>query len=176
MIPFFVLPNDPEKPVELSLKLVHSVCDEICIPLENDFNLTLAPDHSNSDADALIGDYLKQVSRNNGYKGLKIKAAGIDEATKRLVITASSENAVFESTDIFIEQSSNNFRFPKPEIEYSDDKKEVVFYITYQEFLDKHKLLGQDITMTLVNNNRAVEMTTSLTNKVPDVTIKKKLK
>jgi len=177
VIPILLTLKDPSKPVKLALKLNHALCDEICIPLENNFELTIDHNKQYNENDSLINKFLAQVSRKNGYKGLNIDEAGIDEKNSKLIIKISNKDA-FISPDIFIEQSSKNYRFPKAEIFYSEDKKKAAFYIPFEELIDDNKLVGKDITITLVENangtKKAVELKTTVTNVIPEVPFKKK--
>jgi len=177
VIPILLTLKDPSKPVILDLKLNHAVCDEICIPLENDFKLTIDHNKQYAENDGLINKFLAQVSRKNGYKSLKIENIGVDEENKKLVVLVSNSNG-FVSPDVFIEQTSKNFRFPKAEVIFSEDKTKAAFYIPFEELIDDNKLVGKDITITLVETNKdskkAVELKATVTNVIPEVTFKKK--
>lgn len=177
VIPILFTLKDSSKPAKLVMKLNHAVCDEICIPLENNFELTIDHNKQYSENDTLINKFLAQVPRKNGYKGLEIGNLGIDEKSKNLFVIVSNKEA-FVKPDVFVEQSSDNFRFPKAEIIFSEDKKKAAFYIPFEEFLDDQKLIGKEITLTLVEDKngtkRAVELKTTVTNTPPEVSFKKK--
>ena len=147
--------EDPEEPAHINMAVNYAVCAEICIFLNTTFNLDISPTTSaEPDIQALLEKSLMQLPKTNGENGLRIDDIIVTEET--LEVHATSLNQPFNSPDLFIEVSEN-FRFPKPEATFSNDKKSVVFHVLFETLVADKTLSGNDAILTLTDGKRAVE-------------------
>lgn len=150
--------EDGDKDVTLKAASNHMVCEEICIPLQDEFTLTIPANHSDDAMHAIIKEARKQLPRKNGYKGVSINSASING--DKLTITAYNKKGFSDESDIFIEQEGDNFRFLKYEnAALSDDKTTITYTIPVEALLEDSSLAGKLITLTLVDGKISIEHT-----------------
>ncbi len=153
VLPVEVTADNPDKPVFARITVNYSVCDEICVFLTDDFELLVKVGDADKDNHTLISKFADKVPAENGTSGLTIGDISLKDEELEIEISAGEP---LEKPDIFIE-GSTNFRFPKPEILYSEDRKKAVARIKYEVLLEGEKLKGQELKLTLINGAQAVE-------------------
>jgi DsbC/DsbD-like thiol-disulfide interchange protein len=79
ILPLRIRAEDPEKPVDLSLKLDAGICSTQCVPIQVRLSLSLMPGHS---ADALA------LARLNGFRGRVPVPSALGSADPLAIISA----------------------------------------------------------------------------------------
>ncbi len=153
LFPLTVELENPEQPAKLSLSLDIMVCNEICVPQSLALELE---DLSPSTQAGLIDLALKKVPATENLPSLKIETAVL--GPEGLVITAYAQNG-FDKTDVFVDAGDFPLTAP-PEIELTGDSiRTAILKIKVPEGVDNlaKELEGRDVSVTLINRNRAVE-------------------
>jgi DsbC/DsbD-like thiol-disulfide interchange protein len=149
---------DPSKPATLNLRMDYAVCEKICVPAAGAASLVLPPSKAASARAAALVGGLPAVTPLGGADPLavvKLQPAGKAETFRINVRLPGAEDA-----DLFVEAPSPwVFDAAAP---VRGPGGMAVFTVTA---IDKDKspdCRGVEITMTLVQGNRAVETTTWL--------------
>lgn len=163
ILPVIITPENPSKPIKLNVMADYATCEEICIFLRSEFLLDILPEQSDQKNEQLIDKFLAKIPKTNGADGLNIEKTEI--VKNKLQVTASN-SWPFSSPDVFIE-GSKNFRFPRAEVSFSENRKKAKFLIPYETLLGTAELAGENLTVTLKDGSYAVEKNIT----VPPVTI-----
>lgn len=147
---------DETKPVYLGLDVKWAICDEICI-FENDaLSLLLKPNSESEENLGLINEYSKQVPVNIEEND----SVSLSEFSVGKVIKfhfKSLNEPFYEGVDLFIYEESENFKFLKPKIKFSGDKKEVEIEVGYESLLDGVDIYKTKLEFTLANKSNSVQ-------------------
>jgi len=155
IIPVIITPEDPTKEVKINTIAQYAICDEVCIFLSSNFSLDVQPETIDSKNEELIEKYLYYVPAETGTNGLSIDDVFL--YPKSLEIYVSSLEHPFKSPDLFVEELSANFRFPKAKISFYDNSSRAIFRINYEVLLKDKQLAGNNVILTLKDGNYAVE-------------------
>ncbi|MCF6777219.1 thioredoxin family protein [Thiotrichales bacterium 19X7-9] len=162
---------EPKKKAEVALTLNYILCRiDACIPAKTKLSLTLLP------GDAVISPkanqiqvFLDKVPKLDYLPSLKLHSVELTKGQKgipELLITTSSLDA-FVAPEIFIEGPNDLFfNAPKLYRKLSDSKFQFVSQIYHNSNMDqapKVSPLSQKVTITLVDQNSALEKTMLIT-------------
>jgi len=146
VFPIIIEREDDSKPVHINFTINYAICDELCIFLNNDFELDISPEqYKNTKFSKKIEKYI-EPKINFEIKKLEINDERI------LEIKLKSDSHKFQDPDLFLE-AGDDFRFPKAEIFLSGDSKTAIFNVPFEKLLDSHNLEGNEITLTLVDKS-----------------------
>jgi len=154
VVPITVEITDINKPIQLNPKINYAACSEICLFFNEDFPISLKANEQDNTHHSLIQKFWKQIPTLNGTEGLHINRISHLNGNK-LVIDIASANEL-KQPDIFVDAGAD-FRFPKPAISIKKDKNHATLTFTYEKLVQSINLEDFPLTLTLVNNYRAVE-------------------
>jgi len=144
---------DPDAPVRLRLKLGYQICAEICIPVAAELALDLPPGPAEATPSAPLVDAWR--ARVPGTAGPEILEAALSGAPGAEVLTVRARaTAPFAAPDLFAE-APPPFRFGRPVARPSGAVVE--FALPVLAGRSGTSLAGLDVTLTLVDGDRAVE-------------------
>lgn len=148
---------DKTKPVYLGLDIKWAICDEICIFEDDVLSLLLKPGEESKENLKLINKYLEQVPVNiNENESIKVTGFDIDP-NKMVVDLISLDEPFYENIDLFIHDKADNFKFPQPEVQFSDGRKKVRIIAGYEKLVANAGDIKEDTEITLANGNNSVE-------------------
>jgi suppressor for copper-sensitivity B len=158
VFPLFVRPEVQGEPVSLRAKVELLVCSEICVPTTLDVSLDLEAGPAAADPVAanLIERFSSRVPDDGAASGLAVSAVAVDSKSNRLLVDARGDRG-FENPDIIVE-GPGGWTFGAPEI----DKRRAGRIIRASlavtaSGLDADDLIGQPVTVTIVDGLRAAE-------------------
>lgn len=162
-LPVTVTLIDPGQPTQADLRISYAVCSDICINEEHHVSLEIPAGYqSNAKTLQKIAAARAAVPLQNGAGGLTIgKAAILSEDTAQnkgvLSVQAVVAEGRFNKPDLFIE-GPVGIRFPRPDVKVEGKGKQVEFRIPYELSLPAKTLDGAELTLTLVNGAKSVEV------------------
>lgn len=157
MFPLSIVPQEPGKPVTLSLKASVMVCESICVPQDLALSLEIP---AGAAAEGRYGRVIGAARDDAPHKGdlpvLDIK--GVVIGPDALVVRAWSA-AKFDDADLFVESGDILLTAP-PQIEPDkDDGRLAHLRIPKPEGVENlaKSLEGQKVILTLTNGQKAIE-------------------
>ena len=146
---------DSAKPAKLAVNVKWAVCDEDCIFVENSLELEIPAGYKNDGNLALIDNYILQVPQTIEETSTKLETVAVSD--KDVVAEFSSSTAFNKDVDLFISESSKNFRFPKPTVTSSEDGKKLTIKTNYEVLKKGESLKDKTLNLVLRNGNGGVE-------------------
>lgn len=147
---------DEGKPVSLSLDLEYMICEEICIPLEGQYELTIPSlDRLKVSLfqEALLNKYSETVPQKVSAEHVTITKA---EQKNTLLVELPEQ---YETIERIIVEGPEGIMFHQPQEIKGQDKKR--FQVSY--FGEAKNLSGRELTLTLIAaQGNAYEMTVPL--------------
>ncbi|HCR85514.1 MAG TPA: hypothetical protein DIV86_02435 [Alphaproteobacteria bacterium] len=182
IIPVKITREDNTKEVQASFEVKWAVCNEMCLFEKSSFSLKIAPDYMNSSNFAAIENFLKSVPVK--LEASKTKLDSFDILPDKIISQYSSDTQFNDSVDLLIAEPSKNFKFPKPEISFSADRKKITVISPYLILLSGEKLDNKTLYVTLASGENSVEfeqlaggkITVKTSDKLEITTEKKTLK
>ena len=161
VFPLTLRPETPGEPVELAAKVSFLVCEEICVPHEEQVSLALpAGTASGSTPEAaLIADYAAKVPALESGEGLGVERVSLRRGSgdgDLLRVVARSETP-FQDPDVLVE-GAPSYGFGAPEVRLSDgDRRAELTLPVRRGATAKEDLAGQELRLTLTDVDRGVE-------------------
>lgn len=155
VMPIIIEPADASKPVNLNLELKWAICDEICLFEKANFKQIIQPNYKSQENLERVEKALQIVPRDIENSNVKLK--NIDILNDKLIFSFTSEQEFADNADLFIFEESKNFKFPKPQISYSSDKKELTIIAPYSTLISGKSLDGKTLEIVLANGKNSVE-------------------
>ncbi len=156
VLPLRVVPLRAGEPVTVQAAVDYQACEVVCVPMTADLTLALpggpaAP----SPFVQLIERHSARVPGAPAAAAIEIAEAGVAGAppAQHLVVVARSP-VPFEAPELFVEASSR-YRLPASVASLSDDGTEARLDVAV-EARGERDLVGQEVTVTLVDGERAV--------------------
>jgi suppressor for copper-sensitivity B len=159
-----IFPIDAElfetgKAVDLKARVRFLTCDDICVPYETTFKLTLpaGPD-INTINSGTISAWRGKVPLTTAPAALKIERAEVAGSGKEqaLIVRITGTDAL-KKPDLFIEGPAD-YGFKKPVVQIASVGNEALMRIAVQPpKRTDAKLAGETVTLTLVDGDRAIE-------------------
>lgn len=112
ILPLRIVPDDPNKPVELELKLDYAICEKLCIPVDAKAALTLAGGASTFDAALAAAESRVPRPTALGEGSPAIRAVTHDGGKNVMVDVAASADVPL---DLFVEGPTPDWALPVPE-------------------------------------------------------------
>ncbi len=157
VFPLLIKPENPNRTIKLALKFNYGVCDELCIFLNDSLTKRIPYNHKDATTNKLINEYLQKTPAYANPQKLKI--TGITHQPNHVIEVLARSKQPFDKTDVFVE-SSQNFRFPEPQISIGADKKTAILRIPYETLLADASLENEPAMFTLTNNGYGTELQT----------------
>lgn len=155
--PISVKVEDPSKPLTVQADMTALVCEEICVPIDAKFTLTLpAGDGGPTAFTQLINRFQAKVPAARTGVDLRIHDVTAVGSPKphSLAVTLKSDSPI--TGPDAIPEGPAGFSFGKPEIVYSDGGKQAVLTIPAGVPKDK-TLVGETFTVTAMDGERFLE-------------------
>lgn len=164
-LPLKITLADAASPTQADLAISYAVCSDICINEEQSLSLSVPADFAQDGDLALVQKAQANVPATNGEHSLTIGEAVIDTETDEGGVLAVRVEAAggIRKADLFIESDAAGLRFPKAELVLDEGGKTGAFLVPYELSLPAKTLGGEEIRLTFVNNNQAVDTTLTLT-------------
>ena len=154
---------DAGKPTELNLTVEYLTCSEICVPLQATLHLAMASGTGKpSEFAQLVSRYnalVPTVQENESVpvQGLSVTTVGLTgEGKKPTFWLEAKSKSPLVAPDLYVE-GPEDFIFKNPELHLSADKMTVVAKVPVDGQYANGELFGKAVTVTLVDQNRAVE-------------------
>lgn len=160
IFPVVIEPKDPDRPVDLRLRLEYAVCADICIPAEADLELQTGDGGFFSRSYApLLSEYIDRVPVKIELGPRPVLSISRTEANlagpaPALVIDARIPGA--EDADLFVEGPQGFYMAPA-ERAGTPEKDKVRFRVDLTKGDDPKDLKGQTVTLTLVSPQAQAE-------------------
>ena len=170
---------DPQQPLEANLAIDYLVCSEICVPVQANVSLTIAPGSGGPSAEAqLINKYVSKVPKvqtsDDPVLGLALtkaafKPAAEDEKRATLFLEASADTG-FAKPDVFVEGPQDAIFLP-PKITPSQDGKTLIVSVPTDLQFFKKPLVGETVTVTLIDGARGIERSLEVAKADPTMSV-----
>ena len=161
VLPVTATPAAAGETMALKAAVNYLTCKEICIPYFADLSLDLpaGPPQATRHAYA-IEKSLAQVPVGPAVAGVSVESVDLvaDGAAPYLAVAARTQYAGFIAPDVIVE-GSRQYQFDRPEVTISDGGRAASFrlpVVTLED--DAAPLVGQPVTLTLLDNDLAVEV------------------
>jgi suppressor for copper-sensitivity B len=166
VLPIEVQLAEARKSLSARLTLAYGICREVCIPYEASFSLDLPAGSSQPSVYApLIERFLARVPSKT-EDGLAVTGVRlVEKPDARTIVIEARSDQVFVKPDLFIEGPVGiSFAAPTSTLAVDHHK------ITFSSMVGGAKglaLTGHDLTLTLIDGERAVERTVHLAPSSP---------
>lgn len=161
LVPVTLTLTDPSAETQAVLDIGYAVCSDICINEQQQVSVTIPAGFAGDAAQAKKLEQARaDVPLENGGHGMTITDVRIREEAEDkgvLAVTVTREAGRFDAPELFIETPMAGLRFPKADEEAGASAQEVVLTVPYEISTPAKTLEGQDITLTLVDNGKAIE-------------------
>ncbi len=151
---------DRTVPVSLKAAVDYAVCKEVCVPLQADLSLQIEPQTKTAAAAdfhaKLIDRYSARVPSREPHGGFEIGSAVVEQAggQERLVVTLKAPD--FGDPDVIVEAASP-FSFSAPVVRLEMSGGRAVMSLAVYGGKSGASLVGQNVTITAYDGERAVE-------------------
>jgi len=148
--------TDPAQPLHIALELFYGICEEICIPVKQNFQLTLPADIQGVSPDAGIMEaFSNQIPMPVGEKSM-VTFLTIQNSLENMLKIEANSTVDFETPQLILEGREGDF-FTVKEVRIFEDKRRVEFLVE-ADLADKNRpLKGQDFTATILDATIAAE-------------------
>jgi len=163
--------TDSSKSFQADLSVDYLTCNEICIPIQARLKLDLTPGMAGPSQEAqLINRFVSKVPKRQADGGsvlglsvasAALKPAGEGEKRATMLISATADDA-FRTPDIFIEGPSDVVFLP-PQVQIDKNSKSLKAVIPTDLQFFKKPLIGDMVTVTLVDGQRSIERAMAVT-------------
>jgi suppressor for copper-sensitivity B len=154
-IPVKIKVADNSAPAEINMDVKWAICDEICIFEDNKFFVKVSPSYKNDNNSSLIAEYLKNVPLNIADQD-SIKLNKFKAYQDAILFDLESEQAFDQDVDLFTFQDKDRFKFAKPQISFSEDRKEISVIAPYSSLSKNSDLTESPLQVTISNSNNSV--------------------
>lgn len=154
--------DQPGEPVNIQAVVDYQACEKICVPFTATLNLDLpAGPGEPSVFTQLINRYHARVPVEPAAAGIEIAAAGVTGLPSEQVLELHVRSDIpFNDPQLFVE-GPDTFRFPAAESVVAEDGRSAVIKVA-AETHGKRDLTGNDVTITLVDAERAAVFATTV--------------
>lgn len=144
-----------DKPVQLQLAMHFGVCREICVPLEANHVLSVAPGMAGA-PDGSLAEALARVPREPGGAGFKLNSVKAVMAGGPSIAFDAAFPSGSEDTDLFVEAPDGLY---VPMVKRTGEGQ---FVATMGSEAELKQLIGQPLKVTLVSKTASAEATVTL--------------
>ena len=169
LFPLIVQPKIPGKSVHLIGKAQLLVCSDVCVPATLDLSLAIGEGAAVADPVAanLIERFASRVPDDGAASGVSFATIAVDEGSSRLVVEARTRHR-FQNPDIIVE-SAEGWRVGAPEIQKREAGRLLSASIPIlPSGATAFDLIGQPVTITLLDGPLAVERSAAIAAISPD--------
>ncbi|HEX2113168.1 MAG TPA: protein-disulfide reductase DsbD domain-containing protein [Alphaproteobacteria bacterium] len=158
VLPIELKPGNKGEPVGVVAKVEYLVCETICVPHDAQLSLSLPAGAAAPSAHAhLIDRFVARVPGDGAGAGISIERAAFHSGTPPEVSVTARGVMPFAQPDLFIEGPAG-WTFGKPAVSLAEGGRHVVLRATARrDAAQGDTLVGSDLTITLVDGERAAE-------------------
>ncbi len=158
VFPLSIRLERPGEAVTLRAVVDYQACEKICIPFSTELSLELpAGDAEPTGFAQLIERHEERVPRDSGLAGIEVLSAGVaGSPPAQMIVVALKSPVLFETAEMFVE-APRQFRIPDGETSLSANGAELTLRAPV-EARDDRDLIGEQITITVVSGDRAIEL------------------
>ncbi|MCW9033072.1 MAG: protein-disulfide reductase DsbD family protein [Rhodospirillales bacterium] len=160
--------NSASTPAHLKLAVDFLTCSDICVPLQADLTLTLDPGKGvPSEHMQLVSRFASQVpgvqqANNDWIQGLSLSAVGLTSDSKQTTLWVQGKSkTALTKPDLYVE-GPVDYIFKAVKTGTTSDAKEVLFQVPVDGKYAEGKIIGEPITLTMVDKTRSVEKSFTL--------------
>ncbi|MBL4740204.1 MAG: hypothetical protein JKY12_04375 [Sneathiella sp.] len=148
--------KDPTQPLQIALEVFYGICEEICIPVRQEFQLTLPIEVNGVSPEAgIMKAFSKRIPAPVGETSA-VTSLTIENNLEKLLKIEVSSTIDFENPQIILEGREGDF-FVFKERQIFAGKRRAVFIVEADLADKKNPLKGQDFTATILDATIAVE-------------------
>lgn len=159
IFPFYMAPKDAAKPARIELQVDYAVCKDVCVPEQAVLSLEIPPGAATASRDhARLLASLQQVPRASDDAGAhRILTSHIARTNGKVELyVAAYAKAGFKAPDLFVD-GAPDLMFSAPRITYSLEQHRAMFSLGVTSLNPAQPILGQTVTLTLVDREFALE-------------------
>lgn len=159
IFPFFVQPLDAAKSVKLEVQVDYAVCKDICVPEREVLHLSLPPGPANvtTDQDVLQAALARVPRQQDENSQPRISTAhALQNGAQTILRVTAEASQGFTSPDMFADGPAD-LLFAAPQTRFSSGKHQVIFSLDITNLDPARPVMGQTLTLTLVDGEIAVE-------------------
>ena len=152
----------PGEPLRLRAALQYLTCEIVCVPYETTLALDLPAAPAPADMTglgALIGRYRAQVPGDGTASGIRLEGASLETGAKPVLTLALAAIPPLAHPDAFVE-GPDGIGFSAPVMVLDDPAHPLLKLRAYGNPPDLAQLPNQDLVITVVDGNRAMEAAT----------------
>jgi len=173
ILPLDVVALDPNQPVRLHGTVDYLACSDICIPVTAALSMTIPPGDGTPSLHAQsIAQFDAQVPDAGTARGLSVDAITLnvtsaETGTGTLTVVARADPPLSDATDVFFD-GPPGLAYGKPTLILSDDgiQAHLIASVDGLTYLDA-PLLGANLTAVVVDGERAIDTTVTVTEHGP---------
>ena len=173
--PLNVTISDPSKPFQANVSVDYLTCNEICVPIQANLTLDIAPGVGSPSVEAqLINRFASKVPKIQQGAGsvlglslqsAALKPAGEGEKRATLILSAISDGP-FRAPDIYVEGPLDVVFLP-PKVVISEDGKALTATVPTDLQFFKEPLIGKTVLVTLIDGEQGIERTLEVSKADP---------
>ena len=160
VLPVLLRATVPGKATLARLKLDYMICATVCVPMQADLSLKLAPDGKaaeNNTFAPLIRHFRDLIPQKAGQSSLSIDSATVSgPAGEQILHIKGRSERPFQAPDLMVE-GPEPFGFGRPNATFGPGRHDVALALPVFAGMSKAVLTTQVLTLTLVDGGRAVE-------------------
>lgn len=150
VFPVDVKPNDPAKPVRLSLNMFYAVCNDICVPVQAQVKVNLDAKSASASDKFRLKVARAAVPVNSEKSRLTVLSLGQVETDGKTSLEVSLKGIRSPSkADIFVETEGNSY-FRKPKL-VNQSGEVTKWRIAVDSFDDSLSLAGKSVRLTIAD-------------------------
>ncbi|MSP43997.1 MAG: hypothetical protein EXR08_11680 [Alphaproteobacteria bacterium] len=159
IFPFYVQPLNAARQVRVEVRVEYAVCMDICVPEQAERNLLLPPGPARATSEkSALQAALSRVPAPEGeaaFARIRNAFLELEGAQLNLRVDASSIHG-FGRPDMFAD-GPVNLNFGRPQILYGENNHQAAFNLPVIRLDPGQSVVGQIVTLTLVDGEFAVE-------------------
>lgn len=161
VFPLTLHPETPGKAVELTAHVSFLVCEEICVPHEEQVSLSLpaGPASGSTPEAGLIADYAAKVPALESGDGLGVERVSLRKAPEggELLQVVARSGTPFQDPDVLVE-GAPAFGFGSPEVRLEDGGRRAEIALPVRPGARAEQgLAGHELRITVTDVDRGVE-------------------
>ena len=161
IFPLRIVPQVAGQPVELHLKLDYAICEKLCLPVENNAELSLTGTASSEERALATAESRVPAAFGAGDSALAIRTVRRSASGNRPHVVVDVVAPAGESVDLFVEGPTADWALPLPQA-VSDTGPARQFVFDLDGIPPGAKAEGSTLTFTLVSPTHAIEVASRL--------------
>ena len=157
VFPIDITLQEPGNPLDLKLRLQLGICEDVCIPYELEFTLTLDTKSAETTGDAsIIEAFSRRVPEKIGSETAVLTQVMASSKDDRLFAVTATSTLPLNKPSIIVEGEDGTY-FDLVSASLSADRRHVAFELEGHLPAKSDRISGQDITVTIFDGSVAGE-------------------